>query len=203
MRISRFLTSSVLLSKQVPCPTAHTIRSERRMGRLADTWRGLETERGCSPIRVQRWTEGCILHEVNLSIFSNLVDFVCALIGTWQKNDNTCHAFTLYQLTHFYCLNVLCSPRGDRVRSRVELFSIMEDISRIEKFHYKSGTLCDGDGPPMRIRRKVFGLLSIYYLDCPTLGWHWVSPATSIHQSHLLSQPGRMKYVYFIIIHFH
>lgn len=64
------------------------------------------------------------------------------------------------QLTHFYCRNVLFSPRGDRVRSRVELLSVMEDVSKVENFHYKSGTFCDSDGPPMRIRRKVFGLMS-------------------------------------------
>lgn len=57
----------------------------------------------------------------------------------------------------------------------------MEDISKIENFHYKSGTFCDGDGPPMRIRRKVFGqlLLGMSYagMTSASLWTCWLSPS--------------------------
>lgn len=68
------------------------------------------------------------------------------LVAIRQTDVFTCSALTLF------------SPQGDRVRSRVELVSVVEGIPKMETFDYKSGKFYDGDAPPMRIRKKVFGL---------------------------------------------
>ncbi|XP_028262849.1 methyl-CpG-binding domain protein 1b isoform X2 [Parambassis ranga] len=45
------------------------------------------------------------------------------------------------------------SPRGDRVRSKVELATVMNlDVS---KFEYKTGTFYDGEAPPPRVRHRI------------------------------------------------
>lgn len=47
------------------------------------------------------------------------------------------------------------SPRGDRVRSRVELISVMEGHLDLTTFDYKTGKFYDGQAPPIRIRNRV------------------------------------------------
>ncbi|XP_069368322.1 methyl-CpG-binding domain protein 1b isoform X2 [Paralichthys olivaceus] len=47
------------------------------------------------------------------------------------------------------------SPKGDRVRSRVELVSVLEGILDLSTFDYKSGKFYDGKARPMRIRHRV------------------------------------------------
>ncbi|KAM3622479.1 uncharacterized protein V6R79_025589 [Siganus canaliculatus] len=47
------------------------------------------------------------------------------------------------------------SPRGDRVRSRVELLSVTEGSIDLTTFDYKSGKFYDGDAPPARVRNRV------------------------------------------------
>lgn len=50
---------------------------------------------------------------------------------------------------------LLCSPRGDRVRSRVELISVLEGQD-LSNFEYKTGKFYHGETPLPRIRsRKV------------------------------------------------
>ncbi|XP_029358002.1 methyl-CpG-binding domain protein 1b isoform X2 [Echeneis naucrates] len=47
------------------------------------------------------------------------------------------------------------SPQGDRVRSRVELASVLEGILDLTNFEYKSGKFYHGEAPPIRIRNRV------------------------------------------------
>ncbi|KAA8593490.1 hypothetical protein FQN60_009606 [Etheostoma spectabile] len=47
------------------------------------------------------------------------------------------------------------SPRGDRVRSRVELISVLEGTFDLSTFEYKSGKFLDGQAPPIRIRNRA------------------------------------------------
>ncbi|XP_067360175.1 methyl-CpG-binding domain protein 1b isoform X2 [Channa argus] len=47
------------------------------------------------------------------------------------------------------------SPQGDRVRSRVELTSVLEGILDLSTFDYKSGKLYDGEAPPLRVRNRM------------------------------------------------
>ncbi|XP_008291696.1 methyl-CpG-binding domain protein 1b isoform X2 [Stegastes partitus] len=47
------------------------------------------------------------------------------------------------------------SPRGDRVRSRVELISVLEGVLDLSTFEYKTGKFLDGEAPPVRIRHRV------------------------------------------------
>ncbi|XP_031135417.1 methyl-CpG-binding domain protein 1b isoform X3 [Sander lucioperca] len=47
------------------------------------------------------------------------------------------------------------SPRGDRVRSRVELISVLEGMFDLSTFEYKSGKFLDGQAPPIRIRNRA------------------------------------------------
>ncbi|XP_029989623.1 methyl-CpG-binding domain protein 1b isoform X2 [Sphaeramia orbicularis] len=46
------------------------------------------------------------------------------------------------------------SPHGDRVRSRVELTSVLERVKDLSSFDYKTGKFLNGEAPPIRIRRK-------------------------------------------------
>ncbi|XP_075997307.1 methyl-CpG-binding domain protein 1b isoform X2 [Genypterus blacodes] len=45
------------------------------------------------------------------------------------------------------------SPTGDRVRSRVELLSVLDGIINLSAFEYKSGKFLDVDAPLPRVRR--------------------------------------------------
>ncbi|XP_047439677.1 methyl-CpG-binding domain protein 1b isoform X2 [Mugil cephalus] len=47
------------------------------------------------------------------------------------------------------------SPRGERVRSRVELISMLDGSLDLSKFEYKSGTFYDGEAQPIRIRHRM------------------------------------------------
>ncbi|XP_060926485.1 methyl-CpG-binding domain protein 1b isoform X2 [Limanda limanda] len=47
------------------------------------------------------------------------------------------------------------SPKGDRVRSRVELLSVLEGVLDLSTFDYKSGKFQDGKARPIRIRHRV------------------------------------------------
>lgn len=47
------------------------------------------------------------------------------------------------------------SPRGDRVRSRVELLSVLEGQLDMTTFEYKTGKFLDGEAPPIRFRHRV------------------------------------------------
>nr|XP_046240652.1 methyl-CpG-binding domain protein 1b isoform X3 [Scatophagus argus] len=47
------------------------------------------------------------------------------------------------------------SPRGDRVRSRVELVSVLEGVLDLTSFDYKTGKFYDGEAPPIRVRNRV------------------------------------------------
>lgn len=47
------------------------------------------------------------------------------------------------------------SPRGDRVRSRVELTSVLEGILDLSTFEYKTGKFLTGEAPPIRARHRV------------------------------------------------
>ncbi|XP_044075545.1 methyl-CpG-binding domain protein 1b isoform X2 [Siniperca chuatsi] len=47
------------------------------------------------------------------------------------------------------------SPRGDRVRSRVELVSVLEGFLDLSAFEYKTGKFYDGEAPPIRVRNRV------------------------------------------------
>ncbi|KAM9859471.1 uncharacterized protein ACBR49_010411 [Aulostomus maculatus] len=46
------------------------------------------------------------------------------------------------------------SPRGDRVRSRVELATVLEGILDISNFEYKTGKFYNGEPQPLRIRNR-------------------------------------------------
>ncbi|KAL3059189.1 hypothetical protein OYC64_011166 [Pagothenia borchgrevinki] len=46
------------------------------------------------------------------------------------------------------------SPRGDRVRSRVELISVLEGVD-LSTFEYKSGRFVSGGAPPTRVRIRA------------------------------------------------
>lgn len=50
---------------------------------------------------------------------------------------------------------LLCSPRGERVRSRVELTSVLEGHIDLTTFEYKTGKFYDGEAPPIRIRHRI------------------------------------------------
>lgn len=54
------------------------------------------------------------------------------------------------------------SPRGDRVRSRVELISVMEGFLDLSTFEYKTGKFLDGEAPPIRVRSRAKVLTSFY-----------------------------------------
>ncbi|XP_053291591.1 methyl-CpG-binding domain protein 1b isoform X1 [Pleuronectes platessa] len=47
------------------------------------------------------------------------------------------------------------SPKGDRVRSRVELVSVLEGVLDLSTYDYKSGKFHDGKARPIRIRQRV------------------------------------------------
>ncbi|KAI3370418.1 hypothetical protein L3Q82_025189 [Scortum barcoo] len=47
------------------------------------------------------------------------------------------------------------SPQGERVRSRVELASVLEGVLDLSAFEYKTGTFYEGEAPPIRIRNRV------------------------------------------------
>ncbi|XP_062251689.1 methyl-CpG-binding domain protein 1b isoform X2 [Platichthys flesus] len=47
------------------------------------------------------------------------------------------------------------SPKGDRVRSRVELVSVLEGVLDLSTYDYKSGKFQDGKARPIRIRQRV------------------------------------------------
>ncbi|CAJ1051311.1 methyl-CpG-binding domain protein 1b [Xyrichtys novacula] len=47
------------------------------------------------------------------------------------------------------------SPKGDRVRSRVELLSVLEGQCDLSSFEYKSGKFLEGEVPPIRIRHRA------------------------------------------------
>ncbi|KAM9362188.1 methyl-CpG-binding domain protein 1b [Symphorus nematophorus] len=47
------------------------------------------------------------------------------------------------------------SPRGERVRSRVELLSVLEGCLDLTTFEYKTGKFYDGVAPPTRVRNRV------------------------------------------------
>ncbi|XP_035007988.1 methyl-CpG-binding domain protein 1b isoform X5 [Hippoglossus stenolepis] len=47
------------------------------------------------------------------------------------------------------------SPKGDRVRSRVELVSVLEGVLDLSTYDYKSGKFFDGKARPIRIRHRV------------------------------------------------
>ncbi|XP_074509880.1 methyl-CpG-binding domain protein 1b isoform X3 [Sebastes fasciatus] len=47
------------------------------------------------------------------------------------------------------------SPRGDRVRSRVELTSVLEGHLDLSTFEYKSGKFLEGDVPHIRVRNRA------------------------------------------------
>lgn len=46
------------------------------------------------------------------------------------------------------------SPQGDRVRSRVELLSVMEGQLDLSRFEYKTGKFIDSDAPPFKVRYR-------------------------------------------------
>ncbi|XP_076608412.1 methyl-CpG-binding domain protein 1b isoform X1 [Chaetodon auriga] len=46
------------------------------------------------------------------------------------------------------------SPRGDRVRSRVELVSVLEGCLDLSTFDYKTGKFFDGEAAPIRVRSR-------------------------------------------------
>lgn len=57
-----------------------------------------------------------------------------------------------------------CSPQGDRVRSRVELLSVLNGILDLSTFDYKTGQFCDIKSGPIRVRsRKVLHSCSFIY----------------------------------------
>ncbi|XP_035486521.2 methyl-CpG-binding domain protein 1b isoform X3 [Scophthalmus maximus] len=47
------------------------------------------------------------------------------------------------------------SPQGDRVRSRVELATVLEGILNLSAFDYRSGKFLEGQAPPIRIRNRA------------------------------------------------
>ncbi|XP_059185555.1 methyl-CpG-binding domain protein 1b isoform X2 [Centropristis striata] len=47
------------------------------------------------------------------------------------------------------------SPRGERVRSRVELASVLEGVLDLSNFEYKSGKFFDGVAPPIKPRNRA------------------------------------------------
>ncbi|XP_051271197.1 methyl-CpG-binding domain protein 1b isoform X2 [Dicentrarchus labrax] len=49
----------------------------------------------------------------------------------------------------------LCSPRGDRLRSRVELASVLEGLIDLSTFEYKTGKFYEGEAQPIRVRNRV------------------------------------------------
>lgn len=65
----------------------------------------------------------------------------------------------------------LCSPQGERVRSRVELISVLERIRDLSGFDFKSGKFLNGVAPPIRIRRKVWTSC----VACVTCGKTWLN----------------------------
>lgn len=47
------------------------------------------------------------------------------------------------------------SPKGDRVRSRVELVSVVHGQLDLSTFDYKTGKFLEGEAPPIRVRHRV------------------------------------------------
>uniref|UniRef100_A0A8C4ISS4 Methyl-CpG binding domain protein 1b n=1 Tax=Dicentrarchus labrax TaxID=13489 RepID=A0A8C4ISS4_DICLA len=47
------------------------------------------------------------------------------------------------------------SPRGDRLRSRVELASVLEGLIDLSTFEYKTGKFYEGEAQPIRVRNRV------------------------------------------------
>ncbi|XP_041818531.1 methyl-CpG-binding domain protein 1b isoform X2 [Chelmon rostratus] len=47
------------------------------------------------------------------------------------------------------------SPRGDRVRSRVELVSVLEGCLDLATFEYKTGKFYEGEAQPIRVRSRM------------------------------------------------
>ncbi|XP_042262973.1 methyl-CpG-binding domain protein 1b isoform X2 [Thunnus albacares] len=47
------------------------------------------------------------------------------------------------------------SPRGDRLRSRVELASVLEGVLDLSTFEYKTGKFYNGEAPPTRVRNRA------------------------------------------------
>ncbi|KAM7423208.1 hypothetical protein PAMA_010982 [Pampus argenteus] len=47
------------------------------------------------------------------------------------------------------------SPHGDRVRSRVELTSVLEGVLDLSNFEYKTGKFYNGEVPPTRVRNRA------------------------------------------------
>ncbi|XP_017286000.1 methyl-CpG-binding domain protein 1b isoform X3 [Kryptolebias marmoratus] len=46
-------------------------------------------------------------------------------------------------------------PRGERVRSRVELATVLQGQLDLTNFEYKSGKFYEGEAPPIRIRNRI------------------------------------------------
>lgn len=70
---------------------------------------------------------------------------------------------------------LLHSPRGDRVRSKVELSSVLEGFLDLTNFDYRTGKLYDGETPPIKIRNRVKVLAFGYRLKslkCPAVCLH-------------------------------
>lgn len=68
----------------------------------------------------------------------------------------------LFAAVILFLIFFYCSPRGDRVRSRVELVSVLEGFLDLATFDYKTGKFYDGQAPPTRVRNraKVLGSFS-------------------------------------------
>ncbi|XP_029007524.1 methyl-CpG-binding domain protein 1b isoform X2 [Betta splendens] len=46
-------------------------------------------------------------------------------------------------------------PKGDRVRSKVELLSVLQGVLDLSNFDFKSGKFYDRDTPPIRVRNRL------------------------------------------------
>lgn len=55
------------------------------------------------------------------------------------------------------------SPQGDRVRSRVELATLLEGILDLSNFEYKTGKFGEGLIPSTRVRNRTKVLASFYH----------------------------------------
>lgn len=65
----------------------------------------------------------------------------------------------LFSCNTFFFL--LYSPRGDRLRSRVELASVLEGVLDLSNFEYKTGKFYNGEAPPTRVRNRAKVLASV------------------------------------------
>lgn len=61
-------------------------------------------------------------------------------------------AIQIFDVVMYFFVN---SPRGERVRSRVELISLMVGQQDMSTFDYKSGKFYEGEVQPVRIRHRA------------------------------------------------